>query len=60
VLEEARLAAAGRALEHDRQPLLVSRFENRDFVALRLVIRRDVAGARCLHDIALDAAHTIS
>ena len=57
VLEEARLAAAGRAFQHDRQPLAVGRLENRDFVALRLVIRGHVARQGQLDDVVLDAAN---
>ena len=37
VLDEARLAAAGRAFQHHRQALLPRRLENRDFVGDRLV-----------------------
>jgi hypothetical protein len=55
VLEETRLAASGGTFQHHRQPPLVSRLEYRDFVGLRLVIRRNVADLRRLHDVALDA-----
>jgi len=32
VLDEARLAATGRPLEHDRKPALVGRAEQLDFI----------------------------
>ena len=40
VLDEARLAAAGRPLQHHRQPAGVARLEDGDFVARRQIERR--------------------
>jgi hypothetical protein len=39
VLDETRLAAAGRPLEQDRQPALVRRLEDADLVADRQEVR---------------------
>ena len=36
---------------------VLARLENRDLAALRLVIRRDVAGSGLLDDVVLDPAH---
>src|SRR5690606_38332985 len=59
VLEEPRLAAAGRALEHDREAPARGGLEYRDLVALRLVVRRDVVRLGCLDDVVLDAAQAV-
>ena len=39
VFEKACLAATGRALEHDRQPMLPGGSKDRDLVASTLIIR---------------------
>ena len=57
VFKKAGFAATGRPLQHDRQTLAISRLEDRHFIALRLVIRRDVARLGQLQDIVLNTTH---
>jgi hypothetical protein len=50
VFDEARLAAAGRPLDHHRQPRGIGRFVQRHFVALLLVERCSAGGVQSSHD----------